>query len=169
MEKANPIPGEAVEALRGALSALGLELCHLDWKPGRRGTLLLFIDRPGGVTLDDCEAASRAASAILDPMEDRLPSYVLEVSSPGLDRPLWTPADCERFSGRRVDVRLRQPFEGTSRLKGLLEQASGDRLTVLDEERKRRYTIRFGDVKSARLVPEFDAPGRGRIDPVRNT
>jgi ribosome maturation factor RimP len=155
MENANPIPGEAVEALRGALSALGLELCHLDWKPGRRGTLLLTIDSRAGVTLDDCERATRAASGVLDPLEERLPSYVLEVSSPGLDRPLFTPADCERFSGHRVDVRLRQPVEGSSRLKGLLEAASGDRLTILDEDRKRRYTIRFGDVKSARLVPEF--------------
>ncbi|HQR46738.1 MAG TPA: ribosome maturation factor RimP [Thermoanaerobaculia bacterium] len=169
MEKANPLPGEAVEALRSALSALGLELCHLEWKPGRRGTLVLFIDRPGGVGLDDCEAASAAASSVLDPLEDRLPSYVLEVSSPGLDRPLWTPADCERFAGQRVDVKLRQPVEGTSRLKGLLEQAAGERLTILDEDRKRRYTIRFGDVKSARLVPEFGTSGRGRIEPVRNT
>ena len=155
MEKSNPLPGEAVEALRDALSALGLELCHLDWKPGRRGALVLYIDSPAGVGLDDCERASRAASSVLDPLEDRLPSYVLEVSSPGLDRPLWTPEDCERFSGRRVDVRLRQSVEGTSRLKGLLEATAGDRLTILDEERKRRYTIQFGDVKSARLVPEF--------------
>jgi len=151
----NPLPGEAVEALRGALSALGLELCHLDWKRGRRSTLLLYIDRPTGVTVDDCERASRAASSVLDPLEDRLPSYVLEVSSPGLDRPLWTPADCERFSGRRVDVKLHRSVEGTSRVRGLLEAASGDRLTILDEDRKRRYTIQFGDVKSARLVPEF--------------
>jgi ribosome maturation factor RimP len=154
VKETNPLSREAIDALRGALSALGLELCHVAWTPGRRATLLLTIDRPGGVSLDDCERASRAASAVLDPLEEDLPSYVLEVSSPGLDRRLWTPADCVRFAGRRVDVRMLRPVEGTSRLKGKLESVSGDRLTVLDEDRKRRYTVIFGDVKSARLAPE---------------
>jgi len=155
VKDANPLPGEAVEALRGALSALGLELCHFAWTPGRRATLLLTIDRPAGVSLDDCERASHAVSEVLDPLEERLPPYVLEVSSPGLDRRLWTLADCVRFAGRRVDVRLLRPVEGTSRLRGPLESVSGDRLTVLDEDRKRRYTVMFGDLKSARLVPEL--------------
>jgi ribosome maturation factor RimP len=155
MKTTNPLPLEAVEAVRGAVEALGLELCHIEWKSGRRGALLLYVDRDGGVTLDDCEQASRAASAVLDPLEASLPSYVLEVSSPGLDRPLWTIEDCVRFAGRRVDVRMRQPVEGTSRVKGMLETVAGDRLTVLDEDRKRRYTIQFGDVKRARLVPEL--------------
>jgi len=151
----NPLSGEAVEALRGALSALGLDLCHVAWTPGRRATLLLTIDRPAGVSIDDCERASHAASTVLDALEETLPPYVLEVSSPGLDRPLWTLADCARFRGRRVDVRMLRPVEGTSRLKGPLESVSGDWLTILDEDRKRRYTFMFGDVKSARLVPDF--------------
>ena len=155
MEKAVPLPGEAVEALRSAVAALGLELCHFEWKAGRRSTLLLTIDRPGGVSLEDCEDASRAASHFLDPLEEKLPCYVLEVSSPGLDRPLWTVADCVRFAGRRVLVQTRRPVDGTSRIRGPLETVEGDRLTVLDEERKHRYTFPFGDVKSARLVPEF--------------
>jgi ribosome maturation factor RimP len=155
VKETNPLPREAIDALCGALSALALELYHVAWIPGRRATLLLTIDRPGGVSLDDCERASRAASAVLDPLEENLPSYVLEVSSPGLDRRLWTPADCVRFAGRRVDVRMLHPVEGTSRLKGKLESVSGDRLTVLDEDRKRQYTVIFGDVKSARLVPEL--------------
>ncbi len=155
MTNINPLPDEAVEAIRRALSVLGLELCHVDWSPGRRGRLLLTIDRPAGVSLDDCERASHAASAVLDPLEERLPSYVLEVSSPGLDRPLRTPDECARFVGRRVDVRMQRPVEGTGRLKGPLESVTGEALTILDEERKHRYTVRFGDVRSARLVPEY--------------
>ncbi len=155
MTGGNPVPEAALEAIRSALSALGLELCHAEWKPGRRSTFALFVDRDGGVSLGDCERASRAASEILDPLEGSLPSYVLEVASPGLDRPLWTTRDCARFAGRRVTVRMRQPVEGTSRLKGVLEEADGDRLTILDEDRKRRYTVLFGDVKLARLVPEL--------------
>jgi len=155
MVSGNPVPKEAVEAIQGALSALGLELCHAEWKAGRRSTFALFVDRPGGVSLADCERASRAASVVLDPLEETLPSYVLEVASPGLDRPLWTPADCARFAGRRITIRLHRLTDGTSRLKGILEDAVGDRLTILDEDRKRRYTVFFGDVKLARLVPEL--------------
>ncbi len=141
--------------LRGRIEALGLELCHADWSPGRRATLTLFVDRPGGVTLEDCEAASNAASSVLDPLEESLPPYVLEVSSPGLDRPLWTLADCARFKGRRVTVRLAQKVDGAANLKGTLEDVAGDALTVLDEDQHRRYTVRFGDVRIARLVPEL--------------
>jgi ribosome maturation factor RimP len=155
MDRENPFRGELEEALRGAVTALGLELCHVGWRPGRRGTLTLTVDREGGVSLEDCERASRAASRVLDPREDALPSYVLEVESPGLDRPLWTLEDCARFRGRRVTVRLHRPAEGTSRLRGVLEDIVEGRLTVLDEDRQRRYTVPFGDVKLARLVPEL--------------
>ena len=151
-----PIDAGTESLLRGRLEALGLELCHLDWLPGRgRATLTLFIDRPGGVTLEDCETASREASVILDPLEESLPEYVLEVSSPGLDRPLWTLADCLRWKGSRVTVRLERKVEGTAKLKGILEDVREDSLTVLDEDQKRRYTVRFGDVRIARLVPEL--------------
>lgn len=154
--KSLPIDAGTESLLRGRLEALGLELCHVDWTAGRgRATMTLFIDTPGGVTLDDCEAASREASAVLDPLEESLPAYVLEVSSPGLDRPLWTLADCERFTGRRVSVRLERKTEGTAKLKGILEAVRGDSLTVLDEDQKRRYTVRFGDVRIVRLVPDL--------------
>lgn len=154
--KGLPIDAGTESLLRGRLEALGLELCHADWNPGRgRATLTLFIDRPGGVNLDDCETASREASVVLDPLEESLPEYVLEVSSPGLDRPLWNLADCEKFKGRRVTVRLEHKVDGTAKLKGTLEDVRGDSLTVLDEDQKRRYTVRFGDVRIARLVPEL--------------
>ncbi len=146
--------------VRGKIADLltrdGLELCHVQWKPGRsRGVLTLTIDRPAGVTLDDCEAASRSVGSLLDEMDAVPTAYVLEVASPGLDRPLWTLQDCRRFAGRRVRVQLASPVEGTSRLKGLLESVDGDRLTILDEDRSRRYTVQFGDVRLARLVPEL--------------
>ena len=151
-----PLDAGTQSLLRGRIEALGLELCHADWAQGRgRATLTLFVDKPGGVNLEDCEAASREASALLDPLEESLPEYVLEVSSPGLDRPLWTLADCARFAGKRVNVRLERKVDGAAKLKGILEDVRGDSLTVLDEDQKRRYTVRFGDVRIARLVPEL--------------
>ena len=155
MNQALPFDDVTGDLLRARIAARGLELCHVEWKRGSRATLTLTVDKPGGVTLEDCETASRAASEILDPLEEQLPRYALEVSSPGLDRPLWTLGDCARFRGRRVTVRLATKVEGAARLKGVLEEVQGDALTVLDEDQHRRYTVRFGDVRLARLVPEF--------------
>ncbi len=154
MEAALPFGDDVVRSLAGALDGMGLELCHVAWRRGRKPVLTLFVDRPGGVSLDDCAFASEAASEVLDRV-DSLPSYTLEVSSPGLDRPLWTLGDCERFSGRRVDVRLGARIEGRGRVRGTLERVEGDALTVLDDETGHRYTVRFGDVRVARLVPEI--------------
>jgi ribosome maturation factor RimP len=88
------------------LESLGMELVDIEFaRAGRESVLRLFIDKEGGVTLDDCADVSRELSAILD-VEDVIPGhYSLEVSSPGLDRPLKNPADYERFAGRLVKVR----------------------------------------------------------------
>lgn len=93
------------------LEALGLELVDIEFKrSGREAVLRLFIDKEGGVTLDDCADVSRELSLVLD-VEDFIPGhYSLEVSSPGLDRPLKTPADYERFAGRLVKIRTYEPF-----------------------------------------------------------
>lgn len=151
-----PIGAEILGRIREALAERGLELCHVGWVPGaRKGRLTLTIDRPEGVTLDDCETASRLADALLDSDEEITGAYLLEVESPGLDRPLWTLDDCRRFTGRRVRVATDVPVDGAKRLKGALEGVEGESLVVMDEDRKRRYTVRFGDVKVVRLIPEF--------------
>ena len=154
-QAALPFDSETADLIRRRVAAFGLDLCHMEWKPGGRATLTLYVDKAAGVTLRDCEIASHAASEILDPLEEKLPDYALEVSSPGLDRPLWTLDDCVRFRGRRVAVQLVRKVDGAARLKGVLEDVEGDTLTVLDEDQHRRYTARFGDVRIARLVPEL--------------
>jgi ribosome maturation factor RimP len=101
-----------IEALaRPILEALRLELVEIEFKrSGREAVLRQFIDKEGGVTLDDCADVSRELSLVLD-VEDCIPcAYTLEVSSPGLDRPLKTPADYERFAGRLIKVRTYEPF-----------------------------------------------------------
>ncbi|MBK9968466.1 MAG: hypothetical protein IPP07_27840 [Holophagales bacterium] len=90
-----PIGAETLGRIREALAGRGLELCHAGWVPGpRKGKLTLTIDREGGVNLDDCEAASRLADEILDADEEIPGAYLLEVESPGLDRP---PLDAGRL------------------------------------------------------------------------
>lgn len=153
----SPLGPDEIARIAEALLPLGLELCHVDFRRGRsRAVVTLFIDREGGVTLDHCEKASHAAETVVDEILASLEgAYTLEVSSPGLDRPLWSLADCEKFKGRRVTVRLHRKVDGAANLKGTLEAVEGDRLTLLDEDQRRRYTVRFGDVKLARLVPEI--------------
>ena len=94
------------------LESLQLELVDIEYKrSGRDAILRLFIDKEGGVTLDDCSVFSSELSAVLD-VEDFIPcEYNLEVSSPGLDRPLKSAADYERFKGRLVKVRTYEPFQ----------------------------------------------------------
>lgn len=151
-----PIGAATLGRIREALAGRGLELCHVGWVPGaRKGRLTLTIDREGGVTLDDCENASRLADAILEEGEEIPGAFLLEVESPGLDRPLWSLEDCRRFVGRRVRLSTHLPVDGARRMKGPLEAVEGEALIVMDEDRKRRYTVRFGDVKVVRLIPEF--------------
>ncbi len=97
-------------------ASLGLELAEVEYKQeGARMVLRLFIDREGGVTLDDCAAVSRELAEILD-VEDFIQSrYTLEVSSPGLNRPLKKPSDYERFTGRLVKIRTFELANGRRR------------------------------------------------------
>ena len=141
-----------IELLEPPLRALGYELADLEAHLGRKGLLRIYIDRdPGGVTLADCELVSEQIGAFLD-VEDPLPgSYVLEVSSPGLDRRLRTPAHFERFAGEPVKVELREPQEGRRRLTGTLSGIEGD--TVLLEAGGRTWRLQLKDISVARLVP----------------
>ena len=100
---------------------------------GPRTILRLFIDKPGGVTLDDCASVSEAVDAILDVEDPFESSYTLEVSSPGLDRPLRKPADFVRFTGRRVRIKTYGPVDGAGARKvfpGVLRGIEGDRVRV---------------------------------------
>lgn len=150
-----PFGPEVSSELAGLLARQGLELCHIGWRQGRsRGVLTLTIDRAEGVTLDDCEKATHAVEAFLDAVEALSSPYVLEVESPGVDRKLYTLDQVRRFLGRRVRVRLARPVDGAANLKGSLESVEGDAVTILDEDQRRRYTVRFGEVTLARLVDD---------------
>jgi ribosome maturation factor RimP len=141
-----------IELLEPPLAALGFELADLDAHLGRRGLLRIFIDREGGVTLDDCALVTEQIGAWLD-VEDPLPgSYVLEVSSPGLDRRLRTAAHFERFAGEPVKVELKDAREGRRRLAGLLKGAEGaDVLVEVDGE---VWRIPLSEIAVARLAPQ---------------
>jgi ribosome maturation factor RimP len=143
---------ERLIALIEPLAArLGYELVDLEFAPGRAHALLrLYIDREGGVTVEDCTAVSREVSALLD-LEDPIPSaYTLEVSSPGFDRVLRTRAHFGRFVGARVFVELKEPRAGRRRYTGtLLTVDDGGIALEVDRE---QVAMTFAEIGKARLA-----------------
>jgi ribosome maturation factor RimP len=116
-------------------------------------TLRVYIDSPRGVNVDDCARVSRQLSALLD-VEDPLPGqYTLEVSSPGLDRPLVKPEDFRRFVGETVKVKMQQPVLGRRNFSGRLVEVAADHVVV--EVDKEIFNLAFDDMERARLVPRF--------------
>jgi ribosome maturation factor RimP len=134
-----------------ALAGMGYEL--VDAQASNRGRLLrLFIDKPGGVTLDDCAAASRHLSRLL--AVEGIDYETLEVSSPGLDRPLRKEADFARFAGQRAEIRMRTPdASGRRRFAGVLRGAEGGQVSM--EVDGQNVALALDDVDKAKLVPEL--------------
>ena len=147
-----------IERLRRLLEpgvrAVGFELVDVELAgAGHQAVLRVYIDGPAGVTVDDCADVSHQLSAILD-VEDPLPgSYTLEVSSPGLDRPLVRPADFERQLGETVKVRMREPIDGRRNFKGRLLSVGGDHIVI--EVNDKHQDLAFSGMEKARLVPKF--------------
>jgi len=138
--------------LASGVAALGFELVDAELSGGRhRRTLRVYIDGPQGITVDNCAAVSRQLSAILD-VEDPIPGgYTLEVSSPGLDRPLVTPADFRRYQGAVIKVRLLNALDGRRNFTGRLLDTTSDAVVIeVDDE---RFNLPLTAIERARLVP----------------
>ncbi len=142
-----------VELLDPVVQGMGYELVGVEFD-GHQRTLRVYIDRPEGITLDDCSAVSYQLSGVLD-VEDPIPGrYQLEVSSPGMDRPLFTRAHFERFAGEVVRLQLNRPLDGRRRFKARLQGLEGDEILLQDEDKLIR--IPYESIEKARLVPAFD-------------
>ena len=138
--------------LAPAVESLGYELVDVELRlGGKNGLLRLYIDQPDGIGLSDCETVSRQVSTVLD-VEDPIPGhYVLEVSSPGLDRRLTKPAHYRRFLGEDVRIKLRFPVEGRRNFRGALRAANEE--TVEVEVDGKLHELPLTNIESARLVP----------------
>ncbi len=160
--------------LSPTVQALGLELLGVEYLPAPGGALLrLYIDIPQDavgdaesprmVGIEDCESVSREVSAQLD-VEDPISShYTLEVSSPGVDRPLFTPAQFARFLGEQAKIGLKLPQDGRRKLQGKIVAVEGERIDVeLDAKPEpQRVSVVFENIEKARLVPDWAALGFG--------
>ncbi len=154
--------------LTPTVEALGCELWGVEFlSHGRHSKLRVYIERPEGVTVDDCERVSREVGDLLD-VEDAIPgSYTLEVSSPGMDRILFKAAQFEANLGAIVDVRLNFPFEGRKHILGVLTGVEDDEIVVRPrphgaavegraQDDEEEYVLPLENVQRARVVPQFD-------------
>ncbi len=140
----------------------GVELVHAELSGGRSKFLRIFIDKPEGVSADDCAAVSERVGLILD-VEDLIPhQYVLEVASPGLDRGLYKAADYERFAGNAAHIRLDEPIGGQRNFHGMLVglDREGEVSAILDDEKGQRHRLPLSMISKANvdLVPRTDVP-----------
>jgi ribosome maturation factor RimP len=150
---------ELAPEIESIAAAAGCELVHAELKGG---VLRVFIDKPEGVTLADCEQVSRQVSALLDVLDFGTARYVLEVSSPGLDRQLYKPADYDRFAGRLARVTFEDPATArkktvVARLKGLRwpEGAAEAEVVLEDGAAGEPWAVPLKNVKTARLEVEL--------------
>lgn len=139
--------------LAAVVEAMGYELVDLEFRPSRENTLLrIYLDSENGIGLDDCQRVSHQVSGVLeveDPIEGR---YTLEVSSPGLDRPLREAAHFSRFAGSRARLQLREPLEGRRRLTGRLLGLRDDAVAIVDDA-GREWRVPLERIDKARLAP----------------
>lgn len=140
------------QLIEPVIEGLGYELWGCEYLPRRRQSLLrVYIDRHDGVTLDDCGRVSHQLSGVLDVEDPIGGAYILEVSSPGLDRLLLKADHFQRFSGHRVKIRLKWLIEGRRQFDARLRGVEGEQ--VLVDEQQTAYSIPLAAIERARLVP----------------
>lgn len=142
------------ELVEPVVKGLGLELWGVEFTlAGKNSLLRIYIDGSEGVTVDDCARVSHQVSGLLDVEEPISEQYSLEVSSPGMDRPLYTLEQFTAYAGHTIQLRLRMPFDGRRKFKGILNGVEGDEvLLVVDNE---EYLLPYELIERANVVPQF--------------
>lgn len=139
-----------------AVAALGYELLGMEYLTrGRSALLRLYIDSEAGINLDDCERVSHQVSGLLEVEDPIRGHYNLEVSSPGLDRPLFKSDHYARFVGKPVRIKLRTPRDGRRKFSGAIERVSDETVVIHDTETDCDVELPLAEVEKANLIPEI--------------
>lgn len=139
------------ELIDATIQALGLDLWGVELlQQGKYSLLRIYIEREEGVTIEDCEKVSRQVSALMDVEDPIAGEYTLEVSSPGMDRPLFSIEHYSQYVGSEVDLKLRRPLDGRRKFKGQIIKVSGDIVGLLVEGSE--YDLEFSDIEKASIV-----------------
>lgn len=143
------------EMLAAPVEAVGFELVGLEFiRAGKHSTLRLYIDSENGVEVDDCGKVSHQVSAVLDVEDPITTEYNLEVSSPGMDKPLFKPAHYQQVVDQTISVKLQMPQDGRRNFKGLLKSCDERNFIIVVD--KDEFELAYDNVMKANLVPDFD-------------
>ncbi|HAS6348052.1 ribosome maturation factor RimP [Vibrio sp. IRLE0018] len=145
---------QLTEMLEAPVVASGYELVGLEFiRAGEHSTLRIFIDHENGITVDDCAEVSHQVSAVLDVEDPISVAYSLEVSSPGLDRPLFKPAHYEQFIGQEVNVVLKMAVANRRKWKGEIHSVDGETITLTVDGQQEDFAL--SNISKANLIPKF--------------
>lgn len=160
------IASEAMKIIEPITDSYGMEVVDVEWghKNGN-WNLCIYIDKPDGITIEDCEIVNREISDLLDRTDLITHSYVLEVSSPGLNRPLKKREDFQRFAESNVKITTVEPLQGQKKFKGLLVSVTDDKHLLLQLEKGREVLIPIDKVAKANLWfrPDFNKGSKGGV------
>jgi ribosome maturation factor RimP len=144
------------QLIEPAVRALGYELVGVEYMPqGRHSLLRIYIDSPHGIGLEDCEKVSHQVSGVLDVEDPVHGHYDLEVSSPGLDRPLFSPEHFVKYAGNTVKIRLQTPIAGQRNFTGVLQGMRGTDVVIVEDGVE--HVLPHTAIAKAHVVPEYDS------------
>ena len=152
------VENRILEIISPSLEEKGYTLVRVQLQGSKRQTLQIMIEKrdESQITVDDCAFVSRTVSVLLDVNDPIHESYDLEVTSPGVDRPLVIKDDYKRFAGSMVKIELNIPYEGRQRFHGLLLGVEGDTVKLELSPEKEVTELAFSDIKKAKLVPDYE-------------
>jgi len=145
--------------LEPVAEGLGYQLVGVEYLPqGRHSLIRIYIDHENGISVEDCEKVSRQVSAVMDVEDPISGQYTLEVSSPGLDRPLFTAPQFEQFLGNVSSVRMKSPIDGRRKFQGTIKGVDGNIVTLAMDDKDVQLPV--DDMEKANLVPGDVFAGR---------
>lgn len=153
MRKIDPVLHERLATL---IRSMGYELIGCEWlSQGRQAVFRIYVDKENGITVDDCSQVSYQVGAMLD-VEDLVPgNYALEVSSPGIDRPLFEIAHYRKYIGRQVKVKLHLSINQRRQYKGILQRVEGDDIYLLVDGCEQEVKLPFSAIEKANLIGDI--------------
>jgi ribosome maturation factor RimP len=141
--------------LEPVINAMGYECVGVEYLPqGKHSLLRIYIDKPEGIVVEDCEAVSHQVSGVLDVEDPIKGHYSLEVSSPGVDRPLFSLQHYLRFIGETVTLKMRTPIDGRRKFTGEIVSVVDEEIVIRDSDDE--FRIPFAAIEKANLVPQWD-------------
>lgn len=144
------------QLLRPAVEGLGYELVGIEHLPmGKHTVLRIYIDSSDGITVDDCSRVSHQISGVLEVEEPIKNAFTLEVSSPGIDRPLFSFEQFEQFIGSKVKLKLYHAIEGKRKIVGLIESVEGENININDADSDTQFQLQIDDIDKANIIADL--------------